>query len=1216
VTSQQAQIQLLIDQIDRVLNKTSPRLPWVMSGEMSQQRQVLERTRDYLLTLQQRQSAGEDYAQQGAFTYDPQYSSYPQSYPQGQSAFPGESPQQVLQAVLQEMNYLRRNMMQPLRSEVEMLQQQKAALSQEIRQLEAQRQQYALPPQPQSDRQFIAESIQTAMARLQENLSRQMAQMQGSPDQGRSLMGAGDPNSLPNPTAISPVSQFDRLQMSQSETDQMLLKLDSTLRVVFESLLRDVRSYQDSLGQELQKMHSLGQQGEALFAALLNRLAQQLGREASSYVRAMEERGLTGTAPSPETEPRSTPSPLPGDISEAEINQLLDELTSGEPASTSNRPTAQPNIGSSNLNQLGIDLDNLELETPGVATGAGGTVDEDITIFQTDEPLPPFQLDDDDDLTLFQVDDDDDDDLTQLQMDEEPFANPPDADLDDLDSALDMLNQLGMGAEPNPATLDSSPLSDLGITPTPPDDDLAADSSPDNDEIDELYESLFGSDEISAPEVDEPVTPDLTASPFPQPLAEAEAADFTESTYESQPVADPVTPLGEALFGEPNNAETADDTSFEELLFSDRQPLDDSRPFADPLAESELPGFGQPDTPPVIEEMVLGDDLFTGIDDPDGIAISEPSPEATSAASQSPQTLEDFLFTEDQLIPPNAAADLAELPPEGSVEGSVEVESIASLSDLTTAPESATTPDAPSDLPDSLDAMTEEDNYVPAAPDENLLVNEEPETESRLDLRLAADTLQQLTADLSSLEGLEVDDVDLSTLNDESDWMSERWAGEELPEPPPAAEPEQMFEQASTFPPEDLESDDLTPIALPEPPPATDPQQIFEQAIIFPSFDSMEPVAEPTATEAAIAPSPSLEPEDTSLADLFDFSDESAEPQVTTEGMMNDSPDLMADDATIESLFTDDVESEPPTTADNMAIESLFADEVESEPPTTTDDVAIESLFADDVESEPPTTTDDVAIESLFADEVESEPPTTTDDVAIESLFADDVESEPPTTTDDVAIESLLNEDPAESAPVNNDDRLDALFSDDFSTAAPPPASEPLPWSAEDLFGAETPSQPDPATSEFDQSLTISGFGRNIDEATPNLPEEDLFAELETESLPPEPDFPEAEPADSERLLTLEDFADVIPADPPTEPPETIASSAQTELTLDDFATDIPSTQTAQTPSETPNTFTLEGLDILFEDLPDVDNPQQSGFTTPIDPNAPDSGSLEEKKNN
>ncbi|NJN86053.1 MAG: hypothetical protein HC881_06715 [Leptolyngbyaceae cyanobacterium SL_7_1] len=117
------------------------------------------------------------------------------------------------------------------------------------------------------------------MGRLQENLTGQVAQMltnlETETASSRSLSEAVSPY----PTVLTPRQRLEHLQMLQAQSDQLLLKLDSTLQVIFESLQTNVQSYQDSLSQGLDKMHSMGQQGEAMFAALVNRLAQQLGRK-------------------------------------------------------------------------------------------------------------------------------------------------------------------------------------------------------------------------------------------------------------------------------------------------------------------------------------------------------------------------------------------------------------------------------------------------------------------------------------------------------------------------------------------------------------------------------------------------------------------------------------------------------------------------------------------------------------------------------------------------------------------------------------------------------------------------------------------------------------------------------------------------------------------------------------------------------------------------
>jgi drug/metabolite transporter (DMT)-like permease len=59
-------------------------------------------------------------------------------------------------------------------------------------------------------------------------------------------------------------------------TQQVLASLDTTLHSTLQSLQQDLNSYQSSLCQQMGRMQSLEQQGEAILEALVNRLSQQL----------------------------------------------------------------------------------------------------------------------------------------------------------------------------------------------------------------------------------------------------------------------------------------------------------------------------------------------------------------------------------------------------------------------------------------------------------------------------------------------------------------------------------------------------------------------------------------------------------------------------------------------------------------------------------------------------------------------------------------------------------------------------------------------------------------------------------------------------------------------------------------------------------------------------------------------------------------------------
>ena len=108
------------------------------------------------------------------------------------------------------------------------------------------------------------------------------------------------------------------MQRLQAQSDQLMMRLDSAIRIIFESMHANVNSYEDSLEQGLNRMHTLGQQGEAMFSALVNRLAEHLGRETSTYLQS----SLQVEAPS-----LGTSSPA-----KTEIDQLLGELNGLNPA--------------------------------------------------------------------------------------------------------------------------------------------------------------------------------------------------------------------------------------------------------------------------------------------------------------------------------------------------------------------------------------------------------------------------------------------------------------------------------------------------------------------------------------------------------------------------------------------------------------------------------------------------------------------------------------------------------------------------------------------------------------------------------------------------------------------------------------------------------------------------------------------------------------------
>jgi chromosome segregation ATPase len=258
VTSHQGQLQTLINEIEALLGKATPRLPWMVAGEANQQRRVLEQARNYLQTLQ-----GQTDAPGGWGPVAPETG---EIAPAGDAAQPTEaSSQQVLQALLQEMQYLRSQTLQPLRSEVSLLQQQREQLQREVHQLELERLQIAnsRAPQPALNPALVDEVVRRLQESLLSQLNPQIQALQAQVNDPAALYGQiesdlADPNALPQ---LHPSQRLEQLRRIQSQTDYMLLKLDTNLRAVFESMEQSIQSYRDSLHQGLDTMHGAGSAG-------------------------------------------------------------------------------------------------------------------------------------------------------------------------------------------------------------------------------------------------------------------------------------------------------------------------------------------------------------------------------------------------------------------------------------------------------------------------------------------------------------------------------------------------------------------------------------------------------------------------------------------------------------------------------------------------------------------------------------------------------------------------------------------------------------------------------------------------------------------------------------------------------------------------------------------------------------------------------------------
>ena len=360
MNSQKYKIQALIAEIDEVLSKPAPRLPWTGSIDTVHQRQLLERVRAYLVSSESKVAARKGPASP---TVRPEPVPVPKMPPRLDRP---SATEQIMLAVTEEITNLRSSLTGPLQEEIATLRQEQQALLQEIKQLEAKRQQQqSLAQQQANQQQIISEFLQVLTGRLEETLERDLSPIFGSLENqflpssaAQSQQSALSAQTSEEHPLLTPAQRLEQMQRFQASADSLLMRLDSTMGIVFEALEANLQSYQASLGQGLENMYDLSQQSEAMFATFVNHLVAQLGREASSYVQEPIALANVETG-SPTASDRSV---VTGAFSNTKIHSSADaesEERSGELGEQDRLPYAGTEI-SPQFGKLRRDRDRIE----------------------------------------------------------------------------------------------------------------------------------------------------------------------------------------------------------------------------------------------------------------------------------------------------------------------------------------------------------------------------------------------------------------------------------------------------------------------------------------------------------------------------------------------------------------------------------------------------------------------------------------------------------------------------------------------------------------------------------------------------------------------------------------------------------------------------------------------------------------------------------------
>jgi hypothetical protein len=273
VTYSSDPIQSILNDLDRTLRQTERWNLWTIFTSLSQQRHMLERVRNFLiLHSQQQQSTHAAKPQPPANTTS--------ATPTRPLPLPPPLHSESIKLELTALNAQR-----------DALNAQRDALREEIKFLEQRKAQY-LQDQSVMDQSSFTQAISPSPLNSQSS---------------HNLSGYPILSQLSNPGLTS--EHLEQLKALHDRTDFLLSSMDSSLQLAFTSMQKNVEVYQTTLHQGLDRMHNLGYQGEVFLSALVNQLAQQLGRELSNHPVSIPDTTQTTFTPPPEIPSQILPPP-------------------------------------------------------------------------------------------------------------------------------------------------------------------------------------------------------------------------------------------------------------------------------------------------------------------------------------------------------------------------------------------------------------------------------------------------------------------------------------------------------------------------------------------------------------------------------------------------------------------------------------------------------------------------------------------------------------------------------------------------------------------------------------------------------------------------------------------------------------------------------------------------------------------------------------------
>lgn len=193
----------------------------------------------------------------------------PDNEQKGSSTEGNQLSQAILKAMTEHFENLQKTLILQSNQEIERLQAENSRLHQEIEELKSQRQQQE-QQQDNQPQQLVKQLAEVLATQLAQELMQQLHQIANKVT-----------SSITTATDTSLLSA-DALSSLKENSYKLIASLDSTLRTMFEALEEDINNYHSTLSERLNRLESMENQGELILQNLVERLEEELHKQASA----------------------------------------------------------------------------------------------------------------------------------------------------------------------------------------------------------------------------------------------------------------------------------------------------------------------------------------------------------------------------------------------------------------------------------------------------------------------------------------------------------------------------------------------------------------------------------------------------------------------------------------------------------------------------------------------------------------------------------------------------------------------------------------------------------------------------------------------------------------------------------------------------------------------------------------------------------------------